>query len=68
MNEFRTDVVGSLLRPDAWKRARLQLEAGLMQREEFAAIELDCELMPGTSEIDDIRANRMLAAKALLGR
>jgi 5-methyltetrahydropteroyltriglutamate--homocysteine methyltransferase len=42
MSEFRTDVVGSLLRPQAWKRARLQLEAGLMQPEEFAAIEVNC--------------------------
>jgi 5-methyltetrahydropteroyltriglutamate--homocysteine methyltransferase len=42
MSEFTTDVVGSLLRPEAWKRARVQLEAGLLSRENFAQIELDC--------------------------
>jgi 5-methyltetrahydropteroyltriglutamate--homocysteine methyltransferase len=38
----RTDVVGSLLRPPAWKEARLKLEAGLMAPEEFARVETDC--------------------------
>jgi 5-methyltetrahydropteroyltriglutamate--homocysteine methyltransferase len=38
----RTDVVGSLLRPPAWKEARLKLEAGLMAPEAFARVETDC--------------------------
>ena len=32
----------------------------------LAAIELDCELEAGTSEIDDITADRMLPAKTVL--
>jgi 5-methyltetrahydropteroyltriglutamate--homocysteine methyltransferase len=38
----RTDVVGSLLRPAAWKAARIELEAGKLSPAEFACIELDC--------------------------
>jgi 5-methyltetrahydropteroyltriglutamate--homocysteine methyltransferase len=38
----RTDVVGSLLRPAAWKEARLRFEAGLLSREAFAQVESDC--------------------------
>ncbi|TMH91233.1 MAG: cobalamin-independent methionine synthase II family protein [Betaproteobacteria bacterium] len=38
----RTDVVGSLLRPARWKEARLRLDSGLMGRESFATLELDC--------------------------
>jgi len=38
----RTDVVGSLLRPARWKEARLRLDSGLMDRESFAALEVDC--------------------------
>ena len=36
LDAIRTDVVGSLLRPAAWKEARLKLEAGLMATDEFA--------------------------------
>jgi 5-methyltetrahydropteroyltriglutamate--homocysteine methyltransferase len=39
---IRTDVVGSLLRPAAWREARLRLEAGLMEKGEFARVELEC--------------------------
>ena len=38
----RTDVVGSLLRPARWKEARLRLDSGLMDRESFGRLELDC--------------------------
>ena len=38
----RTDVVGSLLRPARWKEARLRLDGGLMDRESFATLELEC--------------------------
>ena len=38
----RTDVVGSLLRPARWKEARLRLDSGLIDRESFARLELDC--------------------------
>jgi len=38
----RTDVVGSLLRPARWKQARLRLDSGLMDRESFGRLELDC--------------------------
>jgi 5-methyltetrahydropteroyltriglutamate--homocysteine methyltransferase len=38
----RTDVVGSLLRPARWKEARRRLDSGLMDRESFARLELDC--------------------------
>ena len=39
---IRTDVVGSLLRPAAWKEARLKYETGAMAAEEFARVELEC--------------------------
>ena len=42
LDRFRTDVVGSLLRPAKWKEARLRLEAGQLGADEFARIELDC--------------------------
>src|SRR5205807_531650 len=38
----RTDVVGSLLRPARWKEARRRLDSGLMDREPFGRLELDC--------------------------
>jgi 5-methyltetrahydropteroyltriglutamate--homocysteine methyltransferase len=42
LDRIRTDVVGSLLRPEHWKRARLELDAGKLAAEEFARIELEC--------------------------
>jgi methionine synthase II (cobalamin-independent) len=42
LDRIRTDVVGSLLRPAAWKEARLKLESGKLTAAEFARIELDC--------------------------
>jgi 5-methyltetrahydropteroyltriglutamate--homocysteine methyltransferase len=42
LSRVRTDVVGSLLRPAAWKEARLRFEAGLLSREAFAQVESDC--------------------------
>ena len=39
---IRTDVVGSLLRPAAWKEARLKYETGVLPTEEFARLELEC--------------------------
>src|SRR3954451_24069250 len=42
LDRIRTDVVGSLLRPPAWKAARAGLERGSMSRADFARIELDC--------------------------
>jgi 5-methyltetrahydropteroyltriglutamate--homocysteine methyltransferase len=39
---IRTDVVGSLLRPAAWKEARLRSESGLMAAKEFAEVEKRC--------------------------
>ena len=42
LDRIRTDVVGSLLRPADWKRARLALETGKMPADEFARIELEC--------------------------
>jgi 5-methyltetrahydropteroyltriglutamate--homocysteine methyltransferase len=39
LDRVRTDVVGSLLRPAAWKEARLRFEAGLMPAHEFSLIE-----------------------------
>ena len=38
----RTDVVGSLLRPLAWKEARARFEQGLMSAQEFRDVELEC--------------------------
>jgi 5-methyltetrahydropteroyltriglutamate--homocysteine methyltransferase len=42
LERIRTDVVGSLLRPAAWKEAHLRLDAGLIDREEFARLEIGC--------------------------
>jgi 5-methyltetrahydropteroyltriglutamate--homocysteine methyltransferase len=42
LDKIRTDVVGSLLRPAAWKEARLRLEGKLLSPEEFARVEADC--------------------------
>src|SRR5438105_1696105 len=42
LNRIRTDVVGSLLRPQAWKEARPLLEAGRLRPTEFRKIEEDC--------------------------
>src|SRR5260221_14680687 len=42
LNAIRTDVVGSLLRPAAWKEARLRLDGGLLDAEAFQQIELQC--------------------------
>jgi methionine synthase II (cobalamin-independent) len=39
---IRTDVVGSLLRPAMWKDARARFEKGLLSREDFDRIELEC--------------------------
>jgi len=42
LDRIRTDVVGSLLRPAAWKTARAGMEQGSISRADFARIELDC--------------------------
>jgi 5-methyltetrahydropteroyltriglutamate--homocysteine methyltransferase len=42
LNRVRTDVVGSLLRPAAWKEARLRYESGLIGAAEFAGVEKQC--------------------------
>jgi 5-methyltetrahydropteroyltriglutamate--homocysteine methyltransferase len=42
LDRIRTDVVGSLLRPQAWKDARARMEKGLLAPDEFARIELEC--------------------------
>jgi 5-methyltetrahydropteroyltriglutamate--homocysteine methyltransferase len=42
LDRIRTDVVGSLLRPQAWKAARAGMEQGSLSKTEFARIELDC--------------------------
>jgi 5-methyltetrahydropteroyltriglutamate--homocysteine methyltransferase len=42
LDRIRTDVVGSLLRPAAWKEARLRLEGGQIFADEFARIEMQC--------------------------
>jgi 5-methyltetrahydropteroyltriglutamate--homocysteine methyltransferase len=42
LDRIRTDVVGSLLRPPAWKQARTSLEAGALSRAEFDSIEMEC--------------------------
>jgi 5-methyltetrahydropteroyltriglutamate--homocysteine methyltransferase len=39
---IRTDVVGSLLRPAAWKEARLQFETGSIDAAAFAEVEKNC--------------------------
>ena len=42
LDTIRTDVVGSLLRPAAWKEARLRFESGALPEKEFRALELQC--------------------------
>jgi 5-methyltetrahydropteroyltriglutamate--homocysteine methyltransferase len=42
LKHLRTDVVGSLLRPSAWKEARLRHEIGVLDDASFAAMELQC--------------------------
>jgi 5-methyltetrahydropteroyltriglutamate--homocysteine methyltransferase len=42
LDAVRTDVVGSLLRPAAWKEARLKFDTGRLPAGDFARIELDC--------------------------
>ena len=39
LDRVRTDVVGSLLRPAAWKEARLRFETGLLPADEFSRME-----------------------------
>jgi 5-methyltetrahydropteroyltriglutamate--homocysteine methyltransferase len=41
LDRIRTDVVGSLLRPQAWKAARAEMEKGSMSKADFLRIELD---------------------------
>jgi 5-methyltetrahydropteroyltriglutamate--homocysteine methyltransferase len=41
LDRIRTDVVGSLLRPQAWKDARARLENGRLDQAEFGRIELE---------------------------
>jgi methionine synthase II (cobalamin-independent) len=42
LDRVRTDVVGSLLRPQVWKDARARIERGELSAQEFARIELEC--------------------------
>ena len=42
LSRIRTDVVGSLLRPQEWKHARSRLEAGDLDPVEFRRVEEDC--------------------------
>jgi 5-methyltetrahydropteroyltriglutamate--homocysteine methyltransferase len=42
LKHIRTDVVGSLLRPAAWKEARVRYEIGALDAEGFAAVEKQC--------------------------
>src|SRR5688572_12217034 len=42
LERVRTDVVGSLLRPMAWKDARRRLDENRISSTEFAAVELEC--------------------------
>jgi len=42
LKNIRTDVVGSLLRPAAWKEAKLRHEIGALDAEGLAAVELQC--------------------------
>ena len=42
LDRIRTDVVGSLLRPAAWKEARQRLERGLVTPEQFSRVEDEC--------------------------
>ena len=41
LDRIRTDVVGSLLRPAAWKEARARLEGGQLDQDAFAKLELE---------------------------
>ena len=42
LRRIRTDVVGSLLRPAAWKEARLRFEGGLIDAGAFSKLEMHC--------------------------
>lgn len=42
LDTIRTDIVGSLLRPAAWKEARRKFEAGAITSEAFHDIEIAC--------------------------
>ena len=42
LKNIRTDVVGSLLRPAAWKEAKLRHEIGALDAAGLAAVELQC--------------------------
>ena len=42
LDRIRTDVVGSLLRPQAWKDARARMERNELSVPELAAVELEC--------------------------
>lgn len=42
LDAIRTDVVGSLLRPARWKEARLRFESGLLEKDAFEALEVEC--------------------------
>jgi 5-methyltetrahydropteroyltriglutamate--homocysteine methyltransferase len=42
LDRIRTDVVGSLLRPRAWKEARTRFEAGALSKAQFERIEQQC--------------------------
>ena len=42
LDRIRTDVVGSLLRPAAWKEARARMERNELSVHEFATVELEC--------------------------
>ena len=42
LKHIRTDVVGSLLRPAAWKEARLRHEIGVLDDKGFAEVERQC--------------------------
>jgi len=42
LKNIRTDVVGSLLRPAAWKEAKLRHEIGALDDEGLAEVELQC--------------------------
>ena len=42
LKQIRTDVVGSLLRPPAWKEARIRHEIGVLDAKGFAEVEQQC--------------------------
>jgi 5-methyltetrahydropteroyltriglutamate--homocysteine methyltransferase len=42
LDGIRTDVIGSLLRPAAWKEARVRLDQGMLAADAFHKIEEDC--------------------------